>query len=302
MNLDEIPRHSSFNLYIILDGHQMEEEERTKLELKNLKKNYKTLKEYYNPDRYIKNKEQAILQIEKLEKILIENNVQDMLDFIDQVLHTNPKFYPNYDKNITITLKELYQGWVEVFDICSQCSGSGKDKIITCTKCKGNKRLKFILFNRFNMTCQNVICDECEGEGIVGLGNNCKECNGNGKVKKILNLTDNLIPKDNIDNKIKVSNFILSYHLSYLNCKKNNLDLIYKHPISLYEMIYGFNFKINLFGIKDINVLSEDKKVYNPKHFYKVEKMGFKSGNEVGDLLIKFKVIYPSTLDEFYKR
>lgn len=284
-----------YDIYTILDEQNMEKEEFLELEQKNLIKNYKTLRSYFNPDKYMIKKLDAQANLNLLDKLYSENKFDDLRNMINQTVYKFPcKYKEKYD-NFYLTLKDLYQRSITVDQYCSKCKGHGKKNILPCLKCEGQKDLTFVVFNRFNMTIKHTVCDECEGQGEIAIGDDCNECESKGIIKKVIK--DLPIPKDDLK-WFQFDNITIHFRNYDDNFVKQDLNLIYTKKISLKEMIYGFQFNINLFDTKTITISSQDKKIYNPKEYYSIPNLGFKNNEEIGKLLIKFEIDYPSTIYE----
>ena len=77
---------------------------------------------------------------------------------------------------------------------CPECGGSGAAKGTspqTCRKCGGRGSINVQKRTPFGMMQSTVVCDECGGKGKT-IQNPCRECRGNGQVKKSKTLEVNI--------------------------------------------------------------------------------------------------------------
>tara|TARA_B100000927_G_C16475422_1_gene473205 strand:+ start:4848 stop:5819 length:972 start_codon:yes stop_codon:yes gene_type:complete len=86
--------------------------------------------------------------------------------------------------------------------------------------------------------------------------------------------------------------------------KREGLNLIYEKEISLKESLVGFNFSIKHLSGKDYTINNNTGKVVTNSHINVVKNMGMRRQQNhpaspmIGDLLIKFKIIYPEIITE----
>ena len=188
-------------------------------------------------------------------------------------------------------------------DICKFCKGTtafNDNDIIKCLECNGN----------------NSYCICCGGKGIIFKSNRrCKNCK-NGYVKKLTEFNIQ-IPKGVPDNHILIIKNKGSYNRKIQNYNYIKLKLIYDLPkniqiignsvfiivnITLFELLCGFKKTID-FGSKtfDINI----DNYFNPIDVITYNNMGlpkYKDENIIGDLVIKFNIIYPDSDDTLMQK
>lgn len=86
--------------------------------------------------------------------------------------------------------------------------------------------------------------------------------------------------------------------------KREGLNLIYEKEISLKESLVGFNFSIKHLSGKDYTINNNTGKVVTNSHINIVKNMGMRRQQNhpaspmIGDLFIKFKIIYPEIITE----
>ena len=78
--------------------------------------------------------------------------------------------------------------------------------------------------------------------------------------------------------------------------RRNGLDLIYEKNVKLKEALTGFSFNIKHLSGKIYEIKSCD---FNKKK--KIKNMGFKRGDDIGDLVINFNIIIPTNLTKYQK-
>jgi DnaJ family protein B protein 4 len=78
--------------------------------------------------------------------------------------------------------------------------------------------------------------------------------------------------------------------------KRQGLDLIYSHTISLREALCGFSFDMEYLQGRIIKINNSSGSIISPHYKKKVPKMGFNRGANQGDLIIEFNIVFPSSL------
>lgn len=79
--------------------------------------------------------------------------------------------------------------------------------------------------------------------------------------------------------------------------ERNGMDLILLKSISLKDALCGFDFKINHLNSKQYNIKNY-KNVIKPEYEKKIKKLGMIRNENYGDLIIKFKIIFPDIIDD----
>ena len=93
---------------------------------------------------------------------------------------------------LDITLEDAAEGMNTELDLprletCSKCDGSGVEpgsEAITCPACEGSGQQKQVRQMGFTQFISVTTCGKCHGEGTI-IKNPCKECDGEGRVRKI---------------------------------------------------------------------------------------------------------------------
>jgi molecular chaperone DnaJ len=88
---------------------------------------------------------------------------------------------------VHVSTKDLGQRKVyefEVFDVCPACDATGAEggKLVTCSHCQGQGRVRQSIRTPFGTFAQVAVCPHCNGAGQVPE-NTCKKCGGQGRVK-----------------------------------------------------------------------------------------------------------------------
>jgi len=83
--------------------------------------------------------------------------------------------------------------------------------------------------------------------------------------------------------------------------KREGLNLIYNTAISLKEALIGFNFQLDHINGKSYTITAGGMNVIKPDSETVIKKMGFYRDNSVGDVIIKFRIIFPRTLTKEQK-
>ncbi len=78
--------------------------------------------------------------------------------------------------------------------------------------------------------------------------------------------------------------------------RRDGLDLIYEKEISLKDALCGFSFDIKYINGKNLKMNNKEGSIITPKFKKMVEKLGFKRGEHVGNLIIIFNVKFPVNL------
>ena len=86
--------------------------------------------------------------------------------------------------------------------------------------------------------------------------------------------------------------------------KRDGMNLVYEKKISLKESLIGFTFFINHLSGKDYTINNNTKKVVTNAHMNVIKGMGMRRSHKgkseplEGDLVIKFKVMYPEVITD----
>jgi len=208
---------------------------------------------------------------------------------------------PKYDDiNVNVTLDELISASKKkikftITDLCEIC----RNFMINCLTCNGT----------------SVNCYSCNGKGIIITNKDCIKCT-NGLCKKDIDINIQ-IPKGVPENHIFQLKNKGSYNMETQSYNHLKLKIKYAIPkniqvhgnaIFLYidlkmeELLCGFTKKVKFGDTEfDINI----KHYFNPTEPLIYEKMGiptYKDDKIIGDLIVKFNVIYPDTNNSTMKK
>lgn len=200
-------------------------------------------------------------------------------------------------KIVDITLEDLYNGNIlhitydtqkinENYTICKNCNGKGK---IPITQQMGPVVIQSVSY-----------CNYCNGEGYFNL------------YLPISNTIEFEIPIGFLPNKKKVikdkglplinginGDLLLSFNLlQHSKFKQKGYDLYISMEITLKESLIGFIKEITHLDSKIITINSES--IIKPNTIKCINQEGLfnSTDNIYGDLYIKFKIIYPDSLNE----
>ena len=217
---------------------------------------------------------------------------------------------------LDITIHDLYNDSKKSIDVCTnikcdKCNGLGHkpNGAIQCIKCGGSKQVKTKkLYGPFVQEV-NVPCEYCHQTGfIIKDGYGCHKCCNTGLIsnnkKYNLNITKGSdqreIKVDGMGNYNKDTN-----RRSNLIIKINELpndrfihrdrDIYIDEDIHLWDSILGCDHIIKYI---DEDIIINIDKIIDPNILMIVKGYGMPEYNNLkhGDLIIKFNIIYPSTI------
>ena len=194
---------------------------------------------------------------------------------------------------------------------CNTCKGLGCEDnkyVKKCNICDGNG----IILKRIQigpgMYSQNTVkCDHCQGKKvIIEKGKECIKCNGSSIVKDSINFNiivpkgikdGEIIKKEGIGHMNEGNLIIMFRERNNSRFERKNNDLFLHKKILLSEAICGLEFIINHPIHEEIIINYEG--IINPNQMKIIKGLGFPFKNSVrmGNLVILFEVIFPSTLD-----
>lgn len=79
---------------------------------------------------------------------------------------------------------------------------------------------------------------------------------------------------------------------------RHGIDLIYDKEITLKEALCGFSFDMSYIDGRSFNINNEPGNIISAGYEKVVPGMGMKREHNTGDLIIKFNIVFPKTLDE----
>lgn len=235
-----------------------------------------------------------------------------------------PKKSETKQVKLNISLEDLYSGKKFNLDYsrknkCSNCNGKGaenNDGFVDCNTCKGRGNITTI--KQMGPFVQQItqVCNSCKGKcKSIKPGYECKVCNGSKIVKEKINIEVYINPGTADGEKIIFENkadwnpecelpgdFVIIICETY--SKKNIFtrtgdNLIIHRNISIKEALIGFKFRIK--HLDDRVLELEQSNIQHPDQVMCVKGEGMPKGkNDIGygDLIIKFNIIFPNSLDE----
>lgn len=244
-------------------------------------------------------------------------------DFIYDFFNSNkskvskPNVIP-INVNLPLTFEESVFGVNKSFSFlvkvhCVDCDGSGKNNKSKrrCPHCNGSGTIKNVA--RMGSFSKTVIftCDKCNGSGQIG--DNCKECFGNGFISKKRKVSLKIPPLGNQIKRFSVKNEGNEYKNikgdvvvtvvpktqddKYSEMKIEGRNIISEININLDKLLFGGTIAIKtLYGIKEVEV----KKMTRPNDRIVIDGCGvaegkgdFKREFVQGNHIIIAKINYP---------
>lgn len=195
---------------------------------------------------------------------------------------------------------------------CSCCNGLGGENVTICNKCQGKGAIiQMVQLAPGFVTQTQGPCHKCKGKGKCA-DKICAKCNGDciidETVEEIIPLEKGIKNGDKIiihnkghhpEKKSEAGDVVviveIEPHNSYQQ-KGNNL--IYEQSIDLVDALCGGQIILHHLGGHQIIVKLDQ--IIHPGQLYYLhgEGLAAKSGNDKGDLIINFKIIFPKSLDE----
>lgn len=205
--------------------------------------------------------------------------------------------------------------------LCTKCSGTGTSKPGVDTKCKdcmgkGVRMMTRQLGPGFIQQMQ-VACGLCKGTGVViPEADKCDECRGSRtkKDKKVfeVNVEKGMRRGDSVafrgegdqipDVRLSGDIIIIFDQKPHEVFTRKGNHLYLEHTISLSEALTGFVFNVKQLDNRELSIKMKPGSVIDPMHLYSVSREGMPlqntGGIERGDLIIKFRVVFPTSIDE----
>lgn len=265
------------------------------------------------------------------------NNMSGMGDIFGNSRHrqadNSKKSSPDAMANLTVSLHDAYCG-VEIdkslprIEKCDECLGKGTNKpdgIQKCRICDGKG--KTVQMKRMGpmVTQQITVCYSCKGKCMmIKPGSECKKCKGAKLVSNIRNYKIK-IPPGTIDGDELVykgeSDWVEGYgyhgdlifkvclNIGTSNMKREGYNLVINKTISLVDSLCGIDFGVKhlddrVIRVKYDGIIKEGEALLIKEEGMPISEEKRKkiktNGNNVkaGDLVIRFKLLYPDVLDE----
>lgn len=219
---------------------------------------------------------------------------------------SKPQSRPQRIFNVITNLENVYSGFnttkkIKIEKDCGKCSATGKKELITCNQCNGSGFKTVITRIGPMMTQQMSACDTCSQKGKVGSGDNCEDCEGKGKVEKILEISISFPIGFKEDETYRVIIEDIEFiFIAKIEChpifsrQGDNLSLT--KEIDLKDALTGFIFSLTLLDGREIQV-SSGKTIVKPNTRYYLKNLGISGG----DIIFNFNIRFPESLEEFKK-
>jgi len=227
-------------------------------------------------------------------------------------------------QGLTVSLEEFYNGATRKIRvtrtrICKTCNGVGaskKEAVVTCKRCHGQGvTTEVVQVAPGFITQMRKPCSACEGQGkSVDDKFICKSCTG----KKVQTETKTLevhidvgmkngqkiVFENEADEKPGVQAgdivFILQ-EKKHSQFEREGQNLIYEKQINLTEALTGVEFVIEHLDKRKLLVKSKPGDVIRPGQIMMIPNEGmpqYKNPFNRGSLLIKFDVVFPTTISD----
>ena len=262
-----------------------------------------------------------------------ESNVPNKVELATR----SARIYPNINKKLDVTLSDIINHRIFRIKIdrvrqCALCYGKGVKNFQQkyCIVCDG----KGVYPSGVGINIPRW-CEHCYGSGLIKIESYqhlCENCNGKGLIKdqKIVNINSyhcihnslikncrqdcnccESIPRvifrgegNHLPNTTSGNIIIELNELADENYKRIGLDLIFEKYITMYDAIFGLEFKLPSLtktneNDVDLNVslkrmLDNEGMLSNNWFTQKLKKRGVNDTNgNIGDIIVKFKVIVP---------
>jgi DnaJ-class molecular chaperone len=234
--------------------------------------------------------------------------------FKDFNFNTDDEKTPNIIIELEVSYEDMYHQKKISYSferklLCQTCKGEGykdPDLNTNCDDCWG--RGKVTKLNSFMMSgfgTSEMPCEKCNGIGkFIAENNNCEKCNSSGYISKLESYDIKLEPL--MDTEVIFSNNahegkdLMAGDLIFkITTKKesrydkNKLDLLIKDKVPLAAALSGDSFEIKHLNGEVIKIKSDQ--IIKPNSVWKVPNLGFKSGEQIGDLYLELDI----NIDDF---
>ena len=316
---------------------------------KDIKKAYKKKALKYHPDRNLENKKEAEIKFKEISKayqILSDSKKRNLYDTYGENAvddnansgtspfdvfetmfkgnsfggmgmgmpfdmfgggvnrHGSNNRGPDKKEVFKITLKDMMLGAEKIFKYDRQIiiENIDNDNDILCTECNGKGKVVKIVRSGPGMISQSIT--------------KCLKCNGFGKDVEFKLINEEIklvIPKgskkgdilkfeglaDEVPNVNCQGDLIIIFDIIETNVlQRHKNDLVYLKSILLSEALCGLEFIFN--HPNGDNILIKNNNIIKPDEVKVIKGLGFPSKNlyKVGDLIIKFTIIFPEQIDD----
>lgn len=193
----------------------------------------------------------------------------------------------NIEIQLNVNIEEMYSQNIKKYNvkryrICSMCSGNGN--ILLCNSCGSNVYHNLICINCFGSELTEYVCSQCEKTKCSKIGHYISN-----KIYMVPLINNTMIFNSEADECFEYNS--VGNVIFHINIKPHPIFRIYKNhlvmkkKISLYEYLFGFDFKIKHPSGKVLRITYEG---HLNMPIYRVEGMGMPTNqdNEYGDLFI----------------
>lgn len=236
--------------------------------------------------------------------------------------HRGPQRGTDLRYNLTITFEEAVFGCEKELDIprmetCSGCTGTGSKpgtQPAKCTNCNGTGEIRRVQQSIFGQFVNVTQCPRCHGQGRV-IVDPCPQCRGQGMEKKNRKIVVKIPGGVDSDSQIRLSgegeaglrggpagNLYVALHIKeHKLFKRQGNDIVYEMPLNIAQAALGDEIEIpTLEGQSTLKIPAGTQ----PGKVFTLHDKGVPQlrGYGRGDLLVKVKVVTPTSLDDRQKK
>lgn len=219
--------------------------------------------------------------------------------------------------HLKVSLEDLYEGKETNLKLtrqgcCHKCKGVGGTKAPSkCVDCSGVGKLRRVIQLGPGMIQQSIgICPRCGGSGeSIDPSYLCDMCGGNKIIEETTQFTIQIKKGTKDQDKILLKGYgdynpvskqnediLLVIQQKKHRLKRKDNDLILEQVVNIRDALVGSVFEYKhldgkIYTLKTISVIS-------PESIFKVKKLGMTVTNSIhiGDLYVKFEVLFPNTI------
>jgi len=218
---------------------------------------------------------------------------------------------------LKLTLEEIAKGVTKKIKVkkqvsCEECNGSGAakySKTTMCPQCKGSGEVRQVSQSLFGQFVNITTCNRCGGEGQI-IQNQCKTCNGDGKIYGTKTIEINIPVGVRTGNYIPLSGegnigrrggpagdlMVIVEEENHKIFERHEDDVIMVLPVSFPEAALGTSMQIpTLTGKAKLNITAGTQS----GRILRMRGKGIPHlhGSGVGDQLIQIQVYVPTKLN-----
>ncbi|MDR3269896.1 MAG: molecular chaperone DnaJ [Peptococcaceae bacterium] len=220
-----------------------------------------------------------------------------------------------FEEAVFGTKKEIQ---VPRFETCPECQGSGAQagtQPETCSQCKGTGQATSVQRTPFGQIQTSHTCPACQGRGAT-IKSPCKECNGQGKVRKVKTLQIAIPQGSENGLNLRLSGdgeagerggppgdlYVVLHVKPHKIFERDGNDLFCEYPISIVQATLGAEIDIPVLegGTEKLKI-PEGTQTSTVLHL-RNKGVPHRRGNGRGDLHVQVVVMTPAKLNDKQKQ